>query len=88
MNGDLLDAAACASSPPDWFFPADQRELDRARTVCAGCPVLEQCRRAARQLADELRRDQHYGLIGVWGGELWRGGEVVDTLRRPGAGAA
>ena len=53
--------AACRDEPTDTFFPAqgDYWTLQRARSICADCPVKVQC------LA-ESRVDPH--TDGVWGG--------------------
>lgn len=44
---------------PEWFYPDKTGSYRQARKVCAGCPVLEQCR--AWALAT---REPH----GMWGG--------------------
>ena len=56
--------AACRIADPDLFFPVSEvgRGLDqaaRAKAVCAGCRVREQC------LAFALRTRQVHG---IWGG--------------------
>ncbi|MCB0992147.1 MAG: WhiB family transcriptional regulator, partial [Acidimicrobiales bacterium] len=33
----------CADRPPSEFFPSDGVGVDRARKVCATCPVKEVC---------------------------------------------
>jgi WhiB family redox-sensing transcriptional regulator len=61
-----LNRAACLQADPDLFFPPESergearksRDL-RALAVCAGCPVLEQCRVYA------LSARETYG---IWGG--------------------
>jgi WhiB family redox-sensing transcriptional regulator len=92
VNADELNAAACGMEPPDLFFPSNDEQLRQALEVCAGCPVREACAGTALQLAMELRDDQHYGLCGVWAGQLWRGGMVIPSVPRAGrrraAGAA
>jgi WhiB family transcriptional regulator, redox-sensing transcriptional regulator len=57
---------ACRTSDPDLFFhpegergPRKARRDEAARAVCAGCPVLAQCR------AHALAVREPYG---VWGG--------------------
>ena len=52
--------AACADDTvdPDWFFPAVGHDGTKAREVCAGCQVREQC----------LAMALHQPLAGIWGG--------------------
>jgi WhiB family redox-sensing transcriptional regulator len=49
----------CRMYPPATFFPSDGVGVDRARKVCAGCPVIDKCREHALE-----NRIEH----GVWGG--------------------
>ena len=49
----------CRLHPPATFFPSDGVGVDRARKICRGCPVLNQC----LEYALEARIDH-----GVWGG--------------------
>ncbi len=49
----------CANKPPSLFFPSDGVGVERAKTVCEDCPVLNQCLEYAIQ-----NRIDH----GVWGG--------------------
>ena len=43
LVGDWRARAACRGRS-DVFFPAEGRPGQAARDVCAGCPVLEECR--------------------------------------------
>jgi WhiB family transcriptional regulator, redox-sensing transcriptional regulator len=57
-------AAACLSADPDLFFPISatgpaERQIARAKRICAGCAVRPQC------LEFALAHDQAYG---IWGG--------------------
>lgn len=59
-------AAACRGMPSAFFFhPWGERGTDRiervrrAKEVCAGCPVIDECRRHAIRSGE---------LYGVWGG--------------------
>lgn len=57
-------AGACVTADPDLFFPlsasgAAAQQVDRARRICAGCPVLRPCLDFA--LA-------HAEVDGIWGG--------------------
>lgn len=56
----------CRTTSPEVFFhpegergPARRRRDERAKEVCASCPVLEQCRTHALALREPY---------GVWGG--------------------
>ncbi|HSK28010.1 MAG TPA: WhiB family transcriptional regulator [Jiangellales bacterium] len=57
---------ACRSADPDLFFhpegergPRKTRRDEAARSICAGCPVLAQCRSHALAVREPY---------GVWGG--------------------
>jgi WhiB family redox-sensing transcriptional regulator len=52
------DAAACAQTDPDAFFP-ERGDSDDAQKVCRTCAVRANC------LADALDRDEEFG---IWGG--------------------
>ncbi|POX55072.1 WhiB family transcriptional regulator [Streptomyces sp. Ru71] len=59
-----LDLAACRFEDPELFFPltedgASLAQIERARRICHGCPVLRECRTWA------VRRGE---TDGVWGG--------------------
>ena len=56
--------AACRSFPPELFFPRGtsdiaQADRDRAKVVCSGCSVRQQCLEFALETGQEF---------GVWGG--------------------
>ena len=56
--------AACADADPTLFFPvgatgAAVEQIERAKEVCAGCPVAQEC------LIFAVTTNQEYG---VWGG--------------------
>ncbi len=61
----------CNREPDLWFadHPAD---LERAKALCAGCPIRRQC------LAVALHRGEPWG---VWGGEIFERGSIVDRKR-------
>lgn len=45
---DWLDEIACHDKPEEWFFRSEERGggphfWDKARAVCAGCPVRDAC---------------------------------------------
>ena len=54
-----VEAALCAQTDPDAFFPDKGGPYRAAKAVCARCDVRADC--LAHALADS-------GLAGVWGG--------------------
>lgn len=78
--GGLLDAAPRADSvlpcreaeDADLWFADAPAELERAKDLCAQCPVKAEC------LAGALRRGEPWG---VWGGEIFQRGAVVARKR-------
>ena len=58
------ELAACRSHDPELFFPIGkaglgQGEIQRAKIVCAGCPVRQSCLDFALETGQEF---------GIWGG--------------------
>ncbi len=82
-NADLWDwqlQGACRAASPDLFFhPEGERGPSRrgreqaAKAVCAGCPVLLQCRSHALAVREPY---------GVWGGMSEDEREAVYLSRR------
>lgn len=75
----LLDSAPpeqtilpCRSYDPDLWFAETPAELERAKQLCAGCPVKAEC------LASALSRQEPWG---VWGGEIFERGAVIARKR-------
>lgn len=61
---DWRDDAACLTVDPELFFPVGNtgpavEQIEKAKAVCATCPVTEMC----LQYALETNQDS-----GVWGG--------------------
>ena len=57
-------AGACLNADPDLFFPISMvgraiEQIQRAKAICARCPVLTECREFARV---------HDAGYGIWGG--------------------
>jgi len=57
-------AASCLSADPDLFFPistagSGEKQIARAKKICAGCAVRQEC------LEFALSHEQAYG---IWGG--------------------
>ena len=63
LSGDWRHRAVCRDVDPEWFFPTAEKgpvhdaEVERAKGVCAQCPVRAQC------LDDALAR-LPYGIAG------------------------
>jgi WhiB family redox-sensing transcriptional regulator len=77
--GTLLDAAPragldlpCRSGDADLWFAEAPAELERAKALCAGCPIKAEC------LAGALQRGEPWG---VWGGEIFERGVVIPRKR-------
>lgn len=75
----LLDSAPdeettlpCRSHDPDLWFAESPAELERAKQLCAGCPLKAEC------LASALSRQEPWG---VWGGEIFERGTVIARKR-------
>jgi len=76
-----MAAGNCRLYPPATFFPSDGVGVDKARKICAGCPVAVEC----LEYALEQRIDH-----GVWGGCSERDGwrcRRTDVRRRSGSSA-
>jgi WhiB family redox-sensing transcriptional regulator len=57
-------AGACLHADPDLFFPISMtgravEQVQRAKAICASCPVLAECKEFARI---------HDAGYGIWGG--------------------
>ena len=57
---------------PDLWFADDPADLERAKALCAGCPIRRECLAAALAQAEPW---------GVWGGEIFERGSIVDRKR-------
>jgi WhiB family redox-sensing transcriptional regulator len=56
---DWFDDAACQEADTDVFFPVSESQAGEAKSICAMCPVREEC----LEYALETRPSD-----GVWGG--------------------
>lgn len=74
----LLDCAPAAEcelpcrGEPDLWFAEAPGELERAKSLCAQCPIKAEC------LAGAVSRGEPWG---VWGGEIFERGSVVARKR-------
>lgn len=66
----------CRAYPPETFFPSDGVGVDRARKICATCPVATPCLEYALD-----HRIEH----GVWGGTSERERRRILKRRRDSA---
>ncbi|RIJ77075.1 WhiB family transcriptional regulator [Nakamurella silvestris] len=62
----------CHVGDPDLFFADQPSELERAKSLCDGCPARAAC------LASALERQEPWG---VWGGEIIDHGVVIPRKR-------
>jgi hypothetical protein len=59
--------AACLGEPLETFFPgrgSTPASFIRAREICAGCPVLGECRSSADRAERELPKSDLFGFVG------------------------
>jgi WhiB family transcriptional regulator, redox-sensing transcriptional regulator len=84
-NGeDWRASGACRSADPDLFFPISSRgpaekQIARAKMICAGCQVRQEC------LEFALAHDQTHG---IWGGTTVEDRQRDRRRRRRAAAAA
>ncbi len=77
-------AGACLSADPDLFFPIStsgpaQQQIARAKMICAGCGVRQECLQFA------MSHDQLYG---IWGGTTAEDRQRDRRRKRRAAAAA
>jgi WhiB family redox-sensing transcriptional regulator len=65
----------CHSADPELFFSESQEVIAQAKTLCSGCPMKAKCLTGALSRAEPA---------GVWGGELFDDGQVIQAKRMPG----
>jgi WhiB family redox-sensing transcriptional regulator len=81
--GGLHDVAArvreellpCRLNDPELWFAESPVDVELAKALCRDCPVRAHC------LDSALERAEPWG---VWGGELFRKGEVIPFKRARG----
>ena len=71
----LVMSLPCHSSDPELFFSDSAPVIAQAKALCAGCPVKAKC------LAGAISRAEP---CGVWGGELFDEGQIIQSKRTPG----
>lgn len=62
----------CLVENPDLWFAETPEGLERAKTLCRGCPLQTMCLQGA------LERREPWG---VWGGEILSAGQVIPRKR-------
>ncbi|OZC44041.1 WhiB family transcriptional regulator [Rhodococcus sp. RS1C4] len=70
--GTLGDEVPCRVADPDLWFAETPGELERAKALCAECPIRRTCLSAALDRAEPW---------GVWGGEILDQGVVIARKR-------
>jgi WhiB family redox-sensing transcriptional regulator len=70
--GADVDDLPCRVLDADLWFAESPADLERAKSLCAGCPVRTGC------LAGALDRREPWG---VWGGEIFNQGIVIERKR-------
>ena len=65
----------CHSADPEIFFSESPEVIAQAKTLCGGCPMKAKCLTGALSRAEPA---------GVWGGELFDDGQVIQAKRMPG----
>ncbi|MGB5112134.1 MAG: WhiB family transcriptional regulator [Mycobacterium sp.] len=68
----ILPAVPCHTADPDLWFAENPTELERAKALCADCPIRGLC------LNEALARQEPWG---VWGGEIIERGSIVARKR-------
>jgi WhiB family redox-sensing transcriptional regulator len=68
-----MDRGGCRNFPPAVFFPQDGAGVERARAICAHCPVKTECLEHA--LGNHIDH-------GVWGGCSERERRRIAKRRR------
>jgi WhiB family redox-sensing transcriptional regulator len=75
MSAPVLRIASlpCEESEPEIWFAEHPADLERAKALCAECPVRAAC------LAGAIERREP---AGVWGGEIFDNGRIL-AVKRP-----
>lgn len=56
----------------DLYFSERPADLEQAKSLCAGCPLIEECRQGALDRAEPW---------GVWGGAIFEAGRIIAVKR-------
>lgn len=69
---DWMRDAVCASADPEQWFPEKGVNPFRAKRICQGCPVIDEC----------LQYALDHKVVGIWGGTTTRQRSTMLRLRR------
>ena len=72
---DSTTKLPCHRVEPEIFFAESQAEISYAKALCGECPMRAACLEGALSRAEPC---------GIWGGELFEDGEIIQSKRRPG----
>lgn len=72
LEKKVLPSVPCHVGDPDLWFAESPVDLERAKALCADCPIRRACLDAA------LERQEPWG---VWGGEILERGAVIARKR-------
>jgi WhiB family transcriptional regulator, redox-sensing transcriptional regulator len=67
-----MQSVPCHVGDPDLWFAENPLDLERAKALCADCPIRRECLSAA------LEREEPWG---VWGGEILERGTIIARKR-------
>jgi WhiB family redox-sensing transcriptional regulator len=65
----------CHNADPELFFSESSEVIAQAKALCGSCPMKARCLEGALSRAEPC---------GVWGGELFDDGQVIQSKRLPG----
>ena len=68
----VADLIPCRTHDPELWFAEHTAQVEQAKALCRTCPIRDAC------LAGAIEREEPWG---VWGGEVFVGGQVVATKR-------
>ena len=74
VTGDGM-SLPCYQVDAEIFFSEDEEIVAVAKTLCGACPMKAKC------LEGALSRQEP---CGVWGGELFNEGEIIERKRKAG----
>ena len=78
-DNDKAFTLPCHVADPELFFSETDQGIAEAKALCGTCPVRNKC------LEGALSRSEP---CGVWGGELFDQGRVIQAKRLPGRPSA
>ena len=70
-----ISSLPCHTADPELFFSEQPAVIAQAKALCGSCPMRDKCLQGALSRAEPC---------GVWGGELFDEGQVIQSKRTPG----